>query len=171
MKMWFLKPQMPNLSGRINYDPFLKAWNFFTAKIPMKYSKNGQNFSMSKNISNVLIATCWTPCKTPHLSRWSSSRYTFLITPYSVIRPSFLDALYSSLRQLGHQHTNPDLKNRTLSHQFYLKMQSLMQSLIATFNGWNCLEIPSIAINSYGRVCLSVRLAVGPSHKSCISTK
>ena len=46
-------------------------------KIPMKYSKNGQKFTMSENTSNVLFGTCWTPCKKPHVSTWSRSRYTF----------------------------------------------------------------------------------------------
>ena len=36
--------------------------NFFT-KIPMKYSKNGQKFAMSKNPSNMLINTCWSHAK------------------------------------------------------------------------------------------------------------
>ena len=49
----------------------------------MKYSKNGQNFAMSKNASNVWIVTCWTLCKKPHLSRWSSSQYfLFWMTRY-----------------------------------------------------------------------------------------
>ena len=32
-------------------------------KIPMKYSKNGQKFTMSENTSNVLFGTCRTQCK------------------------------------------------------------------------------------------------------------
>ena len=32
---------------------------------------------MSKNTSNMLFETCWTPCKKPHFSTWSRSRYTF----------------------------------------------------------------------------------------------
>ena len=79
MKLWFLTCPMPDLSGRINFDPFSKTWNFFALKIPMKYSKNGQNFAMSKNALNVLIVTCWTQCKKPHLTRWSSSWYTFFL--------------------------------------------------------------------------------------------
>ena len=62
MKLWFLTCPMPDLSGRINFDPFSKTWNFFALEIPMKYSKNGKNFAMSKNTSNVLIVTCWTLC-------------------------------------------------------------------------------------------------------------
>ena len=49
MKNWFLTCQMPVLSGRINFDPFLKTWKFFSPKFPMKYSKNGQNFTTPKN--------------------------------------------------------------------------------------------------------------------------
>ena len=38
---------------------------------------------MSKNISNMLFRTFWTPCKKPHFSTWSRSWYTFFwITPY-----------------------------------------------------------------------------------------
>ena len=32
---------------------------------------------MSKNTSNMLFETCWIPCKKPHFSTWSRSRYTF----------------------------------------------------------------------------------------------
>ena len=49
MKLWFLTCQMPVLWGRTNFDPFLKTWKIFTPKFPMKYSKNSQNFTTSKN--------------------------------------------------------------------------------------------------------------------------
>ena len=49
IKVWFLTCQMLVLSGRTNFDPFLKTWKFFTPKFPMKYSKNGQNFTALKN--------------------------------------------------------------------------------------------------------------------------
>ena len=55
---------LPNLLGRINFDPFSTNWNFFCSK----------HFHI--NTSNVLIATCWTPCKKAHFFKWSSSRYT-----------------------------------------------------------------------------------------------
>ena len=61
---------MPVLSGRINSIPFSTTSNFCFPKIPMKYSKNGQNFATSESTSNVLFGTCWTPW-------WSRSRYTF----------------------------------------------------------------------------------------------
>ena len=74
---------MPVLSGRTNFDPFLKTWKFFTPKFPMKYSKNGQNFTTPKNTWNVIFETCWTPCKKPHFSVWPRSRKTFFwLTPY-----------------------------------------------------------------------------------------
>ena len=79
LKVWFLKSQMPFLSGRINFVPFLKTSKNFFPKIPMKYSKNGQKFAMSKNISNMLFRTFWTPCKKPHFSTWSRSWYTFFL--------------------------------------------------------------------------------------------
>ena len=83
MKIWFLKCQMPVLSGRTNFDPFLKTWKIFTPKFPMKYSKNGQNFTTLKNTWNVIFETCWTPCKKPHFSMWPRSRNTFFwLTPY-----------------------------------------------------------------------------------------
>ena len=48
----------------------------------MKYSKNGQNFALSKNTSDMLFKT-W---KKLHFSTWSRSSYTFfLITPYIVV--------------------------------------------------------------------------------------
>ena len=77
LKVWFLTSQMPVLSGRINFVSFSTTWIFCFPKIPMKYSKNGQKFAMSKNTSNMLFKTCWTLCKKPHLSTWSRSRYTF----------------------------------------------------------------------------------------------
>ena len=77
LKVWFLTSQMPVLSGGMNFVPFeITSKKFFT-KIPMKCSKNGQKFAMSKNTSNMLFETCWTPCKKPHFSTWSRSRYTF----------------------------------------------------------------------------------------------
>ena len=100
MTLWFLTCPMPNLSGRIKFDSFSKTWNFFTLKIPIKYSKNSQNFAMSKNASNVLIVTCWTLCKKLHLSRWSSSRYTFFGWPviFSYLKPpSQISSIPSSL--------------------------------------------------------------------------
>ena len=80
MKIWFLTRQMPVLSGRTNFDPFLKTWKFFTLKFPMKYSKNGQNFTTFKNILNFIFETCWAPCKKPHFSMWPRSRNTFFLT-------------------------------------------------------------------------------------------
>ena len=77
LKVWFLTYQMLVLPGRINFDPFSKTWKFFSPKIPMKYSKNGQNFVTPKNTLNVLIVTYWRPCKTAPLSHWSRSKFTF----------------------------------------------------------------------------------------------
>ena len=85
MKIWFLTCPMPVLSGRTNFNPFLKTWKFFTPKFPMKYSKNGQNFTTPKNTWNVIFETCWTPCKKPHFSMWPKSRNTFFwLTPYDI---------------------------------------------------------------------------------------
>ena len=50
---------------------------FFCSQNPKNYSKNCQSIATSKNTSNVLIATCWTPCKKRHLSRWSNSTHFF----------------------------------------------------------------------------------------------
>ena len=87
LKAWFLTSQVPILSGRINFVPFLTTWKNCFPKIPMKYSKNGQKFAMSKNTSNMLFETCWTLCKKPHYSTWSRSRYTFFwMTRYSWLR-------------------------------------------------------------------------------------
>ena len=79
LKVWFLTSQMPILSGRINFVPFSTTWNFGFPKIPMKYSRNGQKYAMSKNASIMLLKTCWTLCKKRHLSTWSRSRYTFFL--------------------------------------------------------------------------------------------
>ena len=86
VKAWFLKCQMPVLSGRLNFDTFSITSSFFAPKIPMKYSKNSQNFATSKNTSNVLFETCWTQCKKPHFFMWPRSTYTFLwMTLYYVV--------------------------------------------------------------------------------------
>ena len=83
LKVWFLISRMPILSGRIDFVPFSTTSNFCFQKIPMKYSKNGQKFAMSKNPSNMLFNTCWTPCKKSHVATRSRSWYTFFwITPY-----------------------------------------------------------------------------------------
>ena len=77
----------------------------FTLKFPMKYSKNGQNFTTSKNTWNVISETCWTPCKKPHFSMWPRSRNTFFwLTPYQLLRfipvVSWLSTLYFNIRRL-----------------------------------------------------------------------
>ena len=80
MKIWFLTWQMPVLSGRTNFDPFLKTWKFFTPKFPMKYSKNGQNFSTLENAWNVIFETCWTSCKKKRTSLCSLDQETLFLT-------------------------------------------------------------------------------------------
>ena len=99
MKIWFLTCQMPVLSGRTNFDPFLKTWKFFTPKFPMKYSKNGQNFTTPKNTWNVIFETCWTPCKKPHFSMWPRSRNTFFwLTPYMVDNKKMVFGIFSIIK-------------------------------------------------------------------------
>ena len=56
--MLFLDCLMPVLSDRNNFDSFLETLKIYAPKIPMKYSKKGQNFAMSKNTVNELIETC-----------------------------------------------------------------------------------------------------------------
>ena len=56
--MLFLDCLMPVLSDRINFDSFLRNLKFYAPKIPMKYSKKGQNFAMSNIIIDVLFETC-----------------------------------------------------------------------------------------------------------------
>ena len=48
VKALFLTWQMPVLSDRTDFDPFLKTWKILTPKFPMKYSKNGQNLQHIK---------------------------------------------------------------------------------------------------------------------------
>ena len=55
--MLFLDCLMPVLSDRINFDSFLKTLKIYAPKIPMKYSKKGQNFAMSNITINVLFET------------------------------------------------------------------------------------------------------------------
>ena len=76
-KMLFSDCPMPVPSDRINFDSFLKTLKIYAPKIPMKYSKKGQNFAMSNITIDVLFETSWTPCKKPHLSSWSRTRFTF----------------------------------------------------------------------------------------------
>ena len=52
--MLFLDCLMPVLPDRINFDSFLKN---YAPKIPMKYSKKGQNFAMSNITIDVLFET------------------------------------------------------------------------------------------------------------------
>ena len=40
-----------------------------------------QNFAMSKITIDVLFETCWTPCKKPHVSSWSRTKFTFFVHP------------------------------------------------------------------------------------------
>ena len=55
--MLFLDCLMPVLTDRINLDSFLKTLKIFAPKIPMKYSKKGQNFAMSNITIDVLFET------------------------------------------------------------------------------------------------------------------
>ena len=53
--MSFLEWPMPVLSDKINFDSFLKTLEIYAPKIPMKYSKKGQNFAMSNITIDVLF--------------------------------------------------------------------------------------------------------------------
>ena len=53
----FLDCLMPVLSHRINFDSFLETLKIYATKIPMKDSKNGQNFAMSNITIDVLFET------------------------------------------------------------------------------------------------------------------
>ena len=100
LKVRFLTSQMPNLSGRINFIPHLTTSKKIFSRIPMKYSKNGQKFAMSKNASNMLFETCWAPCKKPHISTRSRSWYTFFwMTRY--LNFSFLKFLFLAFIQVS----------------------------------------------------------------------
>ena len=53
--MLFLDCLMPVLSDKINFDSYLKTLKVYAPKIPIKYSKNGQNFAMSNITIDVLF--------------------------------------------------------------------------------------------------------------------
>ena len=56
-KMLFSDCSMPVLADKINFDSFLKTLKIYAPKIPMKYSKKGQNFAMSNITIDVLFET------------------------------------------------------------------------------------------------------------------
>ena len=56
--MLLLECPMPVLSDRINFDSFLKTFEIYAPKIPMKYRKKGQNFAMSNITIDVLFERC-----------------------------------------------------------------------------------------------------------------
>ena len=56
--MLVLDCPIPVLSDRINLDSFLKTLKIYAPKIPMKYSKKGQNFAMSNITIDVFFETC-----------------------------------------------------------------------------------------------------------------
>ena len=86
-KMLFLECPLPVLSVRINFNSFSTTLKIYAPKVPMKYSKNNQNFAMSKITIDVLFETCWTPCKKPHISSWSRTRFTFFWSTLYLITP------------------------------------------------------------------------------------
>ena len=45
---------MPVLSGKTDFDLFLKTSKIFTPKFPMKYCNNGQNFTKHNYTQNVI---------------------------------------------------------------------------------------------------------------------
>ena len=124
------------LSGRINFVSFSTTWIFCFPKIPMKYSKNGQKFAMSKNTSNMLFEPCWTLCKKPHLSTWSRSRYTFFwMTRYFgkiLILSICLYARSTATPPFPHTHTytHTHIHTHTLHSLIYQLTKSLTLSLI-----------------------------------------
>ena len=85
---------MPVLSYKIDFHSFLTTLKIYAPKIPMKCSKKGQNFAMSKNTIDILFETCWTPCKKPHLSSWSWKKFTFFW--YTLYFHSYSVALISN---------------------------------------------------------------------------
>ena len=115
-------------SGRINSIPFSTTSNFCFPKSPMKYSKNGQNFAMSKNTTDMLFKTCWTPCKKPHISTRSRSWYTFFwITPYLggfLVSPVTTVLWFRKIK-------NRDISLRLLVHPFTWS-RSLLICLLST---------------------------------------
>ena len=56
--MLVLDCPMPVLSDRINFDSFLTTLKIYAPNIPMKYSKNSQNFAMSNFTIDVFFQTC-----------------------------------------------------------------------------------------------------------------
>ena len=71
----------------------------------MKYSKNGQKFAMSKNASNMLFETCWTPCKKPHFSMRSRLWYTFFwMTRYKEVKRKVFEACKTNNREVSSAH-------------------------------------------------------------------
>ena len=55
--MLFQDCLMPVLSDTIKFDSFLKTLKIYAPKIPMKYSKKGQNFAMSNITIDMLFET------------------------------------------------------------------------------------------------------------------
>ena len=55
--MLFVDCLMPVLSDGINFNSFLKTLKIYAPKIPMKFSKKGQNFTMSNITVDVLFET------------------------------------------------------------------------------------------------------------------
>ena len=82
LQVWFLTWCMPVLSYGTKFELISITSKIFTPKIPMKYSKNGQNFITFGNTWNVSFETCWTPCRKSHFSKWPGSNNTFLTDPF-----------------------------------------------------------------------------------------
>ena len=88
-KMLFSDCPMPVLSDKINFDSFLETLKIYASKIPMKCSKKSQNFAMLKITIDVLFETCWIPCKKPHASSLSRTKFTPFCPSYISVHNSF----------------------------------------------------------------------------------
>ena len=70
---------MPVLSGRINFVPFSTTSKKIFQKFLWITAKMVKNLQCQKTLKMCYIGTYWTPCKKPHVSTWSRSRYTFFL--------------------------------------------------------------------------------------------
>ena len=129
----------------------------------MKYSKNGQNFAMSKNALNVLIVTCWTLCKKPHFTRWSGSRYTF----FWMTRYVFTDNEFVCSRPLCKTNTTDDFRRENKSI-FRRKNKWVFLSL-AMFIHRNDKNNADMHGNSNNETVNGLKIAV--ILRSCLSRK
>ena len=78
-------------------------------------NKKGQNFAMSKITINVFFETFWTPCKKPHLSCCSRTKFTFFGPPHINSNNNNNNKNDDNFNNYNSKNNNSNINNKVIS--------------------------------------------------------